>query len=235
MTVTAKILVIDDEVDYLEMLVMALENEGFECVRAVDGRAGLELARSEEFDLVVSDINMPEVDGYKLCRTLRQESPALPIILLTSRDGEVDETLGLELGADDYVTKPVKNRVLIARIRALLRRSQLSSEEASEDQILELGQLRLDRDRLGVWWDDQAVGLTATEFRLLWKLAGSPGRVYDRDLLLEAMRPDDSFVSDRMVDSYVNRVRRKLEKIDPDATPIETVIGVGYRFRTPDG
>ena len=225
---TPLILLVDDERDYLEMVAMSLESHGLRCVLAHDGIEARERLRAGDVDLVVSDVNMPRLDGFSLCRELRGQDATLPIILLTSRDSEIDETLGLELGADDYIAKPVSNRVLLARIRALLRRAH-AVERASLSEVLTHGPLTLDEARLSVTCQGRALeGITVTEFRLLFKLAGSPGRVFTRAQLLRAMREDgDSFVAERMVDSYINRLRRKLA---PHDGLLETVVGMGYRM-----
>lgn len=186
---------------------------------------------SQSVDLVVSDVNMPRLDGFSLCRALREQDARLPIILLTSRETEIDETLGLDLRADDYIVKPVSNRVLLARIRALLRRARAHTRVAEGDDgdVLEHGPLVLDETMLSATCGGHGLdGLTVTEFRLLCALARAPGRVFTRGQLLRAMREDGaSFVAERMVDSYINRLRRKL---GAHQDLIETVVGMGYRM-----
>ena len=223
-----QLLLIDDERDYLEMLSLALTVEGFDCLSAFDGRSGLEMFENHEIDLVICDVNMPEMNGFSLCRKIREAGHLTPFILLTSRDDVIDETLGLDIGADDYIKKPAKNELIFARVRALLRRTARIEDEKRE---LKLSLLFLDYDSYSVRWDKSQVEITPTEFKLLWKLANSPGRVFERDGLLKAMRGDESFVDTRMVDSYVNRIRRKLEAVGGPRNFIETVIGVGYRVR----
>ena len=235
----ARILLVDDEADYLEMVAVALRAQGFECALTHDGAQGLQMARQQPFDLVISDVNMPGCDGFMLCRELRAHDPSLPIILLTSRDSDIDEALGLDLGADDYIAKPVPNRLLIARVRALLRRARQTPSNDTPSRAaadLRAGALRLDAARMEARWRDQPIeAMTVTEFRLLRKLASAPGRVFTRDILLDAMRAEpDTFVSPRMVDAYVNRLRRKLEAAHAPSELIETVIGLGYRFRDLD-
>ncbi|MFB6352278.1 MAG: response regulator transcription factor [Bradymonadaceae bacterium] len=229
------ILVVDDDPSLLDMLAMSLEDEGFEVTTAEDGEEGLEEIETGEPDLVVCDINMPKVDGFTVCKELREQGNPIPLIMLTSRDNEVDEALGLELGADDYVAKPFNDRILVARIRTLLRRERLeagdegSSEEA---ETIEAGDLVLVPERLEVDYRGEGIEVTVTEFRLLETLARRPGVVFSRDQLLDRMRGDESIVADRLVDTYVRRLRRKFEEIDPEFEAIETVVGAGYRWES---
>ena len=228
----ARIVLIDDDPSLLDVLALALEDEGLEVVTAPDGREGLQRIATSAPDLVVSDINMPGLDGFSLCRQVRQDGNDVPIILLTSRDSEIDEALGLELGADDYVIKPFSSRVLIARMKALLRRESLRREaEPSRTERLQVGQLCLDPERLSAEYAQQPVAVTVTEFRLLESLARRPGIVFSRDRLLELIRGDDSVVAPRIIDTYVRRLRRKLEMVHPGFDDIETVVGAGYRWR----
>ena len=227
-----RIAIVDDDASLLEVLSLAVQAAGFEVVTAADGAAGLELARRDDVDALIADVNMPGLDGFSLCRTLRQEGRALPIVLLTSRDGEIDEALGLDLGADDYVTKPFSTRVLLARIKALLRRARQAATAGDDDgQVLRRGAVRLDPYRLEVHVGQTRLQITVTEFRLLEALARRPGVVFSRDRLLELAREDDSLVAPRLVDTYVARLRRKIREAAPDLEPIETVTGAGYRFR----
>ncbi len=208
---------------------------------------------------VILDIGLPRLDGLELCRRLRGRSEALPIIFVTSREEEFDRVLGLEIGADDYLCKPFSMRELLARIKVLLRRAALAAnagggaggvagagagavgagaglgagEDSAEERLLEAGSLRLDLQRYTAAWKGRAVALTVTEFLLLQALARHPGHVKTRDQLMQHAYPDNTFVSDRTIDSHVKRVRRKLEEIDPGFASIETVYGLGYRF-TPD-
>lgn len=226
----AHILLVDDSEDLLEMVALGLSNEGYEVTTASDGEQALERLAEGSFDLLISDVNMPRLDGFGLCMQIREKDTTLPIILLTSRDTEIDEALGLDLGADDYVTKPVSNRVLAARTRALLRRGQArASVEVAV--ALEHGPITIDVERMEVVVDGSELELTVTEFRLLHFFVEQPGKVLNRDRLLRAMRDDESFVSDRMVDSYVNRLRRKIESAAPGFDGLETVVGMGYRLR----
>ncbi|MFT4621529.1 MAG: DNA-binding response OmpR family regulator [Myxococcota bacterium] len=224
----ATILIIDDDRSVRDMLAMALEDAGHDALTAPDGIVGERRVAALEPDLVVSDVNMPGLDGFSLCRRIRDSGNAVPIILLTARDGEIDEALGLELGADDYVTKPFSTRVLLARITALLRREQA---RASQDaRAIEVGMLRLDSERMEASWRGTTFRTTVTEFRLLQVLAGRPGVVYSRELLLERIRGDDSVVAERLIDTYIRRLRRSIERIDDTFAGIETVIGAGYRW-----
>jgi DNA-binding response OmpR family regulator len=229
----ARVLLIDDDPALLDALCMGFEDAGHEVLCARDGSEGLRRIASDRPELVVSDVNMPGVDGFTLCRRLRAGSNELPIILLTSRDGEIDEALGLELGADDYVSKPFSTRVLLARVSALLRRERLRANNESSEQIqpLRVGETVLDRGRLQVEHRGVEIQVTVTEFRLLEALCSRPGMVLSRAHILELIRGDDSVVEPRIVDTYVRRLRRKLEAVDPSFVAIETVVGVGYRWR----
>lgn len=230
---TGHILVIDDDPSLLDMLAMSLEDEGFEVSTAADGEEGLEAIREGEADLAVCDINMPKLDGFSLCREVREEGNQIPIIMLTSRDNEVDEALGLEMGADDYVAKPFNNRILFARIRTLLRREELADQEDEETSVetIEVGDLVLTPERLEVEYQGESLDVTVTEFRLLEGLVRRPGIVYSRDQLLDKMRGDETIVADRLVDTYVRRLRRKFEEVDPEFDRIETVVGAGYKWK----
>lgn len=230
----AKILVIDDDSSLVDVLSLALEDEGYEVVEAYDGEAGWVTFRNEKPALVISDVNMPKLDGFSLCRRMRDEGFETPLILLTSRDNEIDEALGLEFGADDYVAKPFSTRVLMARVKALLRRQAARKQETpqtGEREVVESHGLRLDADRLDVTFKGQAITVTVTEFRMLEAFATRPGLVLSRARLMELARGDDSIVADRIVDTYVRRLRRKMEAIDPDFDLIETIIGAGYRWK----
>ena len=235
---TAKLLLIDDDDALLDMLAMSFEDEGFEVTCALDGQKGLDAVANTPFDVIVTDINMPKVDGFTLCRKLREQGNEVPLILLTSRDSEIDEALGLELGADDYVTKPFSSRVLLARVKALMRRQVARSEpgpggqqDASEESKIRCGRLELDSARLEAFYGGELFQVTLTEFRMLEVFARHPGIVYTRQQLLDRIRGDDSVVAERIVDTYIRRLRRKLEEYDPEFDCIETVVGAGYRWR----
>jgi DNA-binding response OmpR family regulator len=221
-----RVLLIDDDPSLLDVLAMALEDAGHSVTTAVDGVAGLQaLSRA---DVVVSDVNMPRLDGFAFCRKVRASGSRVPILLLTSRDTDIDEALGLELGADDYVTKPFSTRVLLARVNALLRRE---AARALPPAATSRGALELDLERIEARWRGTAVGLTVTEFRLVETLSSRPGVVWSRAQVMERMRGDNSVVEDRIVDTYVRRLRRTFEAADPAFDGIETVVGAGYRWR----
>ena len=235
----ATLLLIDDDSDLLDVLSMAVEDAGHQVLTATDGITGMGQVLRHSPALIVSDVNMPGLDGLSLCKRLRDQGVTTPIILLTSRDNEVDEALGLELGADDYVAKPFSTRVLIARISALLRRQErLSSGDAGGngadpggDGVVTLGPLSLDAERLQVRWRDTAVRVTVTEFRMLQAFAQRPGIVLSRDRLLDLARGDDSVVAQRIIDTYIRRLRKSFLAADAGFDRIETVIGAGYRWR----
>ena len=231
----ARILLVDDDAGLLAVLTLAFGDAGHEVVCAGDGRAALIRLEQGDIELLVTDVNMPELDGFALVRTLRGRGDALPILVLTARDDEIDEALGLELGADDYVTKPFSNRVLISRVAALLRRQAIRGGAPVEppSAARRIGALELDDTRLEVRWAGQLMTTTMTELRLLDALTRRPGIVLSRDALLERVRGDGTVVAPRIIDTYVNRLRRKLEAIDPAFDRIETVVGAGYRWRDP--
>jgi DNA-binding response OmpR family regulator len=228
----ARILLVDDDPSLLEVLGMAFADAGHDVTTAPDGAEALAALRRAAPDLLVSDVNMPRLDGFALCRRLRSDGSLVPIILLTSRDGEIDEALGLELGADDYVTKPFSTRVLLARVAALLRRQETrAAGSVNAAAIVRAGDLVIDVDRLEATYQGRPLTLTLTELRLLEALARRPGIVLSRDRILEIVRDDDSVVAERIVDTYVRRLRKKLLAIDPAFAAIETLIGAGYRWR----
>jgi DNA-binding response OmpR family regulator len=223
-----RVLLIDDDRALIEVLTLALQDAGYAVDAAYDGVAGLRALPTA--DVVISDVVMPGLDGLTLCRRAREAGHAVPIVLLTSRDDEVDEALGLELGADDYVAKPFSTRVLLARVAALLRRD--ASRKGPPTAATKTGHLALDAERLEARWRDVAIVTTVTEFRMLEVLARRPGVVFSRERLLEQVRGDDSVVAERIVDTYIKRLRRKLEAIDAGFDRIETVVGAGYRWKS---
>ncbi|WP_437963851.1 response regulator transcription factor [Sorangium sp. So ce260] len=227
----ARILLVDDDASLLEVLALAFQEAGHATLSARDGTAALALLRKERPEAVICDVNMPGLDGFSLCRRLREQGDTVPLILLTSRDSEIDETLGLDLGADDYIAKPFSMRVLLARVAALLRREALRRQAEAEPAPIESGPLKLSPDRIEVLFHGRQVAVTVTEFRLLEALVRRPDMVLSRARLLSIVRGDDTVVVDRIVDTYVRRLRRKLEQVDPAFDRIETVIGAGYRFR----
>jgi len=227
------ILIADDDPHIREVVRFALETTGFRTIQAADGKETVRLFHSQRPDLVVLDIVMPEMDGTEVCREIRKHSNA-PIIFLSSRDEEIDRILGLELGGDDYVTKPFSPRELVARVKAVLRR--LDAALAATDgtgkpdspNILRHGDLGLDQDRFEAQWDGNAIALTCTEFGILRTLLGYPGKVFTRDEIMSGGYAYDNVVSDRTIDSHVRRVRQKFAPVGID--PIETVHGLGYRL-----
>lgn len=223
-------LLIDDDRSLLDVLALSLEDAGHHVDVASDGAAGLaRLGAAPPLDVVISDVNLPEVDGFTLVRRARAAGHTVPIVLLTSRDSEIDEALGLELGADDYVSKPFSVRVLLARVSALVRRAR--AEAPSETSLVRAGDLVIDGARLEVRWRGAALTTTLTELRLLEILARGAGVVWTRDRLLDALRGQDTHVAPRLIDTYVRRLRKKLEALDAGFDRIETVIGAGYRWR----
>ena len=224
------VLVVEDDDAIRGNVARLLGLEGYEVSVAVNGSEGLERARALRPDLVVSDVNMPGLDGFSLCKKLRESGNRIPLVLLTSRDDEIDEALGLELGADDYVAKPFSTRVLLARVTALLRREAMRAAKEPERAVVK-GALELFPERLEVRYAGRPVVVTVTELRLLEALATRAGIVLSRDRLLEIVRGDDSVVAERIIDTYVRRLRRKLEAVDSSFDRIETVIGAGYRWK----
>ncbi|HYD06944.1 MAG TPA: response regulator transcription factor [Reyranella sp.] len=233
---THTIALVDDDRNILTAVSIALQTEGFATRVYADGESALKALRTNPPDLAVCDIKMPRMDGLELLRRLRETS-ALPVILLTSKDDEADEALGLASGADDYIAKPFSQRLLIARIRALLRRADLArriaaGEDANDPlpEPIRRGRLEMDPARHQVTWDGHAVSLTVTEFLILEALAQRPGVVKSRNQLMDAAYHEDVFVDDRTVDSHIKRLRRKFRAIDPEFAAIETLYGAGYSF-----
>jgi len=235
--VEGRVAVVDDEESVREPVRAALEREGFAVELHADGASAWERFGSGELpDVVVLDILMPRMDGLELCRKLRGVSEALPIIFLTSKDDELDRVLGLELGADDYLCKPFSVRELVARVRVLFRRIALLRGRGSADptDTLRVEDLVLDLEGYTVRWNDAEIPLTVTEFLILRALARRPGQVKTRRQLMEEGYPHDAFVSERTIDSHIKRIRRKFEDIDPGFGRVETVHGLGYRYRRAD-
>ncbi len=232
------IALVDDDRNILTTLSIALQAEGYATRVYSDGEAALDALLDNPPDLAVFDIKMPRMDGMELLRKLRTSS-ALPVIFLTSKDDEQDEAAGLAMGADDYIAKPFSQRLLLARIHAILRRAAPRAEgsatlaevtEASEGGIIVRGRLKMDPARHQVTWGGQAVGLTVTEFLILEALAQRPGVIKSRNQLMDAAYPDDIFVDDRTVDSHIKRLRRKFRAVDDEFGAIETLYGAGYSF-----
>ena len=230
----ALVVLIDDDLSLLDILSLAFEDAGHRVVPAQDGRTGLACIEQHQPELVISDVNMPGLDGFSLCRRLRQMGSTVPLILLTSRDNEIDEALGLELGADDYIAKPFSTRVLLSRMQALLRRQDWRTGSMLARPPMRIGALELCPERMEVRYQNQPILLTLTEFRLVEALASRAGMVLSRDRLLELLRSDESTVEPRIVDTYVRRLRRKFECIAPEFSEIETLVGAGYRWKAHD-
>jgi DNA-binding response OmpR family regulator len=223
------ILLVDDEDSVQKLLAYPLERDGFRVVQARDGAEALARFSAEDVDLVVLDLMLPKVDGLEVCRRLRAQS-AVPIIMLTARGDEVDKVLGLELGADDYITKPFSIREFSSRVRALLRRAQLPLAPAP-DGVIDVDGLRIDPERRAVTVRDRPVQLTYLEFELLRTLAASPGRVFTRQTLLETLWGGAEYRDPRTIDVHVRHLREKIEEDPSDPVFVFTVRGVGYRFR----
>lgn len=234
---THKITLVDDDRNILTSVSMALSAEGYEVNTYNDGEQGLEGIQSNTPDLVVLDIKMPRMDGMEVLSRLREKSN-IPVIFLTSKDDEVDEVIGLRMGADDYITKPFSQRLLIERIRALLRREELRKNVANESEKQEedgekivRGKLVLDDARHVSTWDGKYVNLTVTEYLLLKSLAMRPGHVKNRDQLIDMAYGENIYVDDRTIDSHIKRIRKKFRNVDPDFAQIETLYGVGYKYK----
>lgn len=232
------IALVDDEENIRETVGFALRREGYDVRTYADGAeawaafSGPDGEARDLPDLAVLDILMPRMDGLELCRRLRAASETLPIVFLTSKDEEFDRVLGLELGADDYLCKPFSMRELVARVKVLFRRlALLEAAGGPEDDLLVVGDLELDQDRYQARWKGEPLGLTVTEFLVLRALARRPGHVKTREQLIEEGYPHDTYVSDRTIDSHVKRMRKKMAAVDPELDGIETVYGLGYRWR----
>jgi two-component system, OmpR family, response regulator ChvI len=233
----AKITLVDDDENIVASVSLALESHGHQVKACYDGAAGLAALESDPPDLVILDVKMPRMDGMEVLRRLRQTSE-LPVIILTSKDEEIDEILGFNLGADDYIHKPFSQRLLIERVKAVLRRAEGVDSEASPSAIaaasakaIKRGRLTLDPARHDCLWDGRPVKLTVTEFLLLQSLAQRPGFVKSRDNLMDAAYDDQVYVDDRTIDSHIKRMRRKFRQVDNEFDAIETLYGVGYRYR----
>ncbi len=231
------IALVDDDRNILTTLSIALQAEGYATRVYSDGEAALKALLENPPDLAVFDIKMPRMDGMELLRRLRATSD-LPVIFLTSKDEEQDEEAGLAMGADDYIAKPFSQRLLLARVRAILRRAGPVREPGGDPEepgtldgpVIERGRLRMDPSRHQVTWDGRPVSLTVTEFLILEALAQRPGVIKSRNQLMDAAYPDDVFVDDRTVDSHIKRLRRKFRAADPEFGAIETLYGAGYSF-----
>ncbi len=224
------IALVDDDQNILASLSAALVDEGYAVDTYGDGEEALSGIGSRPVDLAILDIKMPRMDGMELLTQLRQRD-TLPVIFLTSKDDEVDEVMGLRLGADDYIKKPFSQRLLLERIRAVLRRHETANKDTDGDQIMRRGELVLDPARHLCTWKGDEINLTVTEFLLVEALARRPGHVKNRDQLIDAAYGEHIYVDDRTIDSHVKRLRRKFKAADDDFREIETLYGVGYRYR----
>ena len=231
----ATITLVDDDENILTSVSIFLENEGYKVRTYNDGAAALPELTAQPPDLAIFDIKMPRMDGLELLRRVRQSSN-LPVIFLTSKDGEFDEALGLDLGADDYIAKPFSHQLLARRVKAVLRRAQFDPELGgapgdSDQKAIHRGKLTMDPNRHACAWEGRQVRLTVTEFLILQALAHRPGFVKSRDNLMDAAYDDQVYVDDRTIDSHIKRIRKKFREVDPAFDGIETLYGVGYRYK----
>jgi two-component system, OmpR family, response regulator ChvI len=226
------IALVDDDRNILTSLRMLLEAEGYKILAYTDGVSAFDGISADPPDLAILDIKMPRMDGMELLRRLRQKSE-MPVIFLTSKDDEIDELFGLKMGADDFIRKPFSQRLVVERVRAILRRSQphTASTAVEDAKIIERGKLKLDPERHTCIWDGKQVTLTVTEFLILQALAQRPGVVKSRDALMDAAYDDQVYVDDRTIDSHIKRLRKKFKVVDNNFDVIETLYGVGYRFK----
>ena len=227
------VVLVDDDQNILTSVSMALEAEGFEVRTFTDGEAGLKGMTERMPDIAILDIKMPRMDGMELLSRLRRQTQ-MPVIFLTSKDDELDEVLGLRMGADDYIRKPFSQRLLIERVRTLIRRSDLAAENGTpggNDGMIVRGDLVLDPARHLCAWKGQPAQLTVTEFLILQSLAVRPGHVKNRDQLMDAAYGEHVYVDDRTIDSHIKRLRRKLKALDKEFNQIETLYGLGYRYK----
>jgi two-component system response regulator ChvI len=233
----ARITLVDDDENIVASISLALESHGHKVKGYYDGASGLAALEADPPDLAILDVKMPRMDGMEVLRRLRQTTE-LPVIILTSKDEEIDEILGFNLGADDYIHKPFSQRLLIERVKAVLRRAEgpdseanVASAAAGGSKAIKRGRLTLDPARHDCLWDGRPVKLTVTEFLLLQSLAQRPGFVKSRDNLMDAAYDDQVYVDDRTIDSHIKRMRRKFRQVDNEFDAIETLYGVGYRYR----
>jgi two-component system, OmpR family, response regulator ChvI len=231
----ANIALVDDDKNILESVTMLLEQEGYHIRAFSDPAAALTALTTTAPDLAILDIKMPRMDGLELLRRLRQGAPDLPVIFLTSKDEEIDELMGLNAGADDYIRKPFSQRLLLERVRAVLRRAEAKTAPLApgeqKKEALVRGKLALDPQRHECTWEGKPVRLTVTEFLILQALAQRPGFVKSRDSLMDAAYDDQVYVDDRTIDSHIKRLRKKFKVVADDFDAIETLYGVGYRYK----
>jgi DNA-binding response OmpR family regulator len=221
---------VDDELSVQKLLAYPLRKEGYDVIPALDGREALERLRDDNFDLVVLDVMLPRMDGFDVCRAIRSRS-TVPIIMLTAKTEETDKVLGLELGADDYITKPFSVREFRSRVKAVLRRAALAQPEAQFEEPIDAGELSIDFEKRSVAVRGESVRLTYVEFEIIAALARAPGRVFSRTMLLERVWGDASYRDPRTIDVHIRHLREKLEEEAKTPELILTVRGVGYRFR----
>ena len=228
------IALVDDDRNILASVSIALEAEGYRVQTYTDGASALDGFQANQPDLAILDIKMPRMDGMELLRRLRQKTD-LPVIFLTSKDDEIDELFGLKMGADDFIKKPFSQRLLVERVKAVLRRFQprdaAQAKVADAARVLERGALSMDQERHTCTWNGEPVTLTVTEFLILYALAQRPGVVKSRNALMDAAYDDQVYVDDRTIDSHIKRLRKKFKAVDEDFDMIETLYGVGYRFK----
>jgi two-component system response regulator ChvI len=228
------IALVDDDRNILTSVSIALEAEGYRVQTYTDGASALDGLKANPPDLAILDIKMPRMDGMELLRRLRQKSE-LPVIFLTSKDDEIDELFGLKMGADDFIHKPFSQRLLVERVKAVLRRAtpkgEVGAKPTDTARILERGLLSMDQERHTCTWKGEPVTLTVTEFLILYALAQRPGVVKSRNALMDAAYDDQVYVDDRTIDSHIKRLRKKFKAVDDDFEMIETLYGVGYRFK----
>ncbi len=227
------IALVDDDHNILTSVSIALEAEGYRVMTYSDGASALDGFKTSAPDVAVLDIKMPRMDGMEMLRRLRQKSE-MPVIFLTSKDEEIDELFGLKMGADDFIRKPFSQRLLVERVKVLLRRStskEPTNPKEASAKVLERGPLRMDRERHICTWKDKAVTLTVTEFLILQALASRPGVIKSRNALMDAAYDDEVYVDDRTIDSHIKRLRKKFRSVDEAFDMIETLYGVGYRFK----
>jgi two-component system, OmpR family, response regulator ChvI len=228
------IALVDDDRNILTSISIALESEGYRIMTYTDGVSALDGFRTSPPDLAILDIKMPRMDGMETLRRLRQKSD-IPVIFLTSKDDEIDELYGLKMGADDFIRKPFSQRILVERVKAILRRrpKQGAAHKESDVKVLERGLLRLDPERHSCTWKNVPAILTVTEFLILQALVNRPGVVKSRNALMDVAYDDDVYVDDRTIDSHIKRLRKTFRSIDSNFDMIETLYGVGYRFKAP--
>ncbi|MFM2317472.1 MAG: hypothetical protein RLZZ215_93 [Pseudomonadota bacterium] len=224
------VLIVEDEPKIAELLKKYLEKAGYKTHWIADGNTASTWLLNNPVELVLLDLMLPGKDGLDICKELRQRAPQPPIIMLTARAEEIDRLLGLELGADDYICKPFSPREVIARIKAVLRRTSLPNQLAAHVTILGVAGIQLDRERLSVQFADQQVILTLVEFELLETLQSYPGRIFSRQQLMERVYPDNRIVSDRTIDSHIKKLRKKINALNPERDFIHSVYSVGYKF-----